>query len=158
MEVGGIKYNIYTLEEVQSPYTITITTSNGIAPCVDNETRPVFFHEPTRQNGWDPILGYPLSYRTLVERNGSKVRTWRWKLKKFLRYWEAVTQMCSVKKGVLRNFAKFTVKHLYQSLLFNKVTGVRLWHRYFPVNFVKFLRPSFFIDHLLWLPLQIYRR
>ena len=63
-----------------------------------------------------------------------------------------------MKKGVLRNFAKFTVKHLYQSLLFNKVAGVGLWHRYFPVNFVKFLRPSFFIDHLLWLPLQIYRR
>ena len=29
------------------------------------------------------------------------------------------------KKGVLRNFKKFTGKHLYQSLLFNKVTGLR---------------------------------
>ena len=29
-------------------------------------------------------------------------------------------------KGVLRNFAKFTVKHQCQSLLFNKVAGVRL--------------------------------
>ena len=29
------------------------------------------------------------------------------------------------KKGVLGNFTKFTGKHLYQSLLFNKVTG--LW-------------------------------
>ena len=27
------------------------------------------------------------------------------------------------KKGVLRNFAKFTGKHLYQSLYFNKVAG-----------------------------------
>ena len=62
------------------------------------------------------------------------------------------------KKGVLRTFAKFTVKHLCQSLLFNKVAGLRLWHRCFPVNFVKFLRPSFCIEHLLWLPLQIYRR
>ena len=35
---------------------------------------------------------------------------------------EAVTQMFSVKKGVLRNFAKFTGKHLCQSLFFNKVT------------------------------------
>ena len=33
---------------------------------------------------------------------------------------------CSVKKGVLRNFAKFTGKHLYQSLYFNKVAGPRL--------------------------------
>ena len=31
--------------------------------------------------------------------------------------------MCSVRKGVLRNFAKFTGKHVCQSLLFNKVAG-----------------------------------
>ena len=49
-------------------------------------------------------------------------------------------QRCSVKKGVLRNFAKLTGKHLCQSLSFNKVAGARLWHRCFPVNFVKFLR------------------
>ena len=30
------------------------------------------------------------------------------------------------KKGVLRNFTKFTGKHLCQSLLFNKVAGLRL--------------------------------
>ena len=30
------------------------------------------------------------------------------------------------KKGALRNLAKFTVKHLYQRLLFNKVAGLRL--------------------------------
>ena len=29
------------------------------------------------------------------------------------------------KKGVLANFAKFTGKHLHQSLFFNKVTGLR---------------------------------
>ena len=34
-------------------------------------------------------------------------------------------QRCSVKKDVLRNFAKITGKHLCQSLFFNKVTGVR---------------------------------
>ena len=32
----------------------------------------------------------------------------------------------SVKKGVLKNFAKFTGKNLCQSLLFNKVAGVSL--------------------------------
>ena len=36
---------------------------------------------------------------------------------------EAVTQTCSLKKGVFRNFSKFTGKHLCQSLFFNKVTG-----------------------------------
>ena len=55
------------------------------------------------------------------------------------------------KKGCLRNFAKFTRKHLCQSLFFNKVAGLmpatllkkRVWHRYFLVNFVKFLRTPF---------------
>ena len=31
---------------------------------------------------------------------------------------EAVARRCSVKKGVLRNFAKFTGKHLFQGLFF----------------------------------------
>ena len=44
------------------------------------------------------------------------------------------------KKGVLRNFGKFTGKHLWQSFFFNKVASVspatlfkkRLWHKCFP--------------------------
>ena len=51
-------------------------------------------------------------------------------------------------KGVLKNFTKFTGKHLCWSLFFNKVAGLgceallkkRLQHRCFPENFVKFLR------------------
>ena len=31
----------------------------------------------------------------------------------------------------------------------------RLWHRCFPVNFAKFLRTSFFTEHLWWLLLYI---
>ena len=34
-------------------------------------------------------------------------------------------QRCSVKKGVLSNFTKFTGKHLCQGLFFNKVAGLR---------------------------------
>ena len=34
-------------------------------------------------------------------------------------------QRCSIKKGVLRNFTKFTGKHLCQSLFFNKVADLR---------------------------------
>ena len=60
-------------------------------------------------------------------------------------------QRCSVRKGVLRNFAKFKGKHLCQSLFFNKVPGLRPatllkkrpWHRCFPLNFMKFLRIPF---------------
>ena len=63
------------------------------------------------------------------------------------------------KKGVLRNFPKFTGKHPCKSLFFNKVADLRpetllkkrLWDRCFPVNFAKFLRKSFLTEHLWWL-------
>ena len=62
------------------------------------------------------------------------------------------------KKGVLRIFAKFTGKHLCQSLFLNKVAGHRpatllkkkLWQRCFPVIFAK----SFLTEHLWHLFLQ----
>ena len=58
-------------------------------------------------------------------------------------------QSCSVKKGVLRNFTKFIGKHLWSSIFFNKVTGLRsitllkkrLWHMCFSVNFAKLRTP-----------------
>ena len=57
----------------------------------------------------------------------------------------------SVKIGVLKNFTKFTGKHLCQSLFFNKVVSLRsttlskrgLSNKCFPMNFVKFLRTPF---------------
>ena len=66
------------------------------------------------------------------------------------------------KNGDLINFAKFTDKHRCQSLFLNKVADLRpatllrnrLWHRCFPVNFAKFLRTSFIIEHLWWLLLN----
>ena len=68
------------------------------------------------------------------------------------------------KKDVLRNFAKFTGKHLHQSLFLNKVAGLkpvtllkeRLWHRSFPVYFAKFLRTTFLIKHLRWLLFELF--
>ena len=55
-------------------------------------------------------------------------------------------------KGVLRNIAKFTGRHLCQSPLFDKKeTLVQV----FPVNFVKFLRTPFLIENLWWLFLFI---
>ena len=66
-------------------------------------------------------------------------------------YW-----MRSVRKGVLRNFAKFTGKHLCQSPVFNEVAGLRratllkkrLCHRCFPVNFCKIFKNTFLTEHL----------
>ena len=68
-------------------------------------------------------------------------------------------------KGVVRNFAKFTGKHLCQAFFLNKVAGLRpqlatllkesLCHTYFPVNFAKFLRTPFLTEYLWWLLLKM---
>ena len=58
---------------------------------------------------------------------------------------------CSFRKGGLRNFAKFPGKQLCQSIVFNKAVGLRpatllkkrFWHRFFPVNFAKFIGTPF---------------
>ena len=56
---------------------------------------------------------------------------------------------CSVRKGNLRNFTKFTGKRLCHrpASLLKK----RLWHKCFPVNFAKFLNTPFLTKHLWWL-------
>ena len=53
---------------------------------------------------------------------------------------------CSLRKTVLRNFTNFTEKHLCQISFFLRPATLlkkRLWHRCYPMNFVKFLRTSF---------------
>ena len=60
------------------------------------------------------------------------------------------------KKVVFINITKVTLEHQCQSLIFNKVAGLRpaillkkrLRPRCFPVNFAKFLKTPFFIKHL----------
>ena len=70
------------------------------------------------------------------------------------------------KKGVSTNLTKFSEeKGLWQSLFFNKVTGLRPatlfkkrpWHRCFSENFVRLLRTPFFTEHLWWLLLPLIR-
>ena len=53
------------------------------------------------------------------------------------------------KTGVLRNFTKFTGKHLWQSLFFKTLAQV------FSCDFVKFLRTPLFTEHFRWLLLSI---
>ena len=72
-------------------------------------------------------------------------------IKVYISFFRSNYQRCSMKKGILRTFAKFTGKHICQSLFFNKVPGLssatllkkRLMYRCFPVNFLKFLRTPF---------------
>ena len=54
------------------------------------------------------------------------------------------------KKAFLKTLPNSTRKHLRLSL-FNRVEGLTLWHRCFPLNFTKFLRNLFFIEYLRWL-------
>ena len=52
-------------------------------------------------------------------------------------------QRCSIKKGVLKSFVKFTAKHQCQSLLPATLLKISVWHRCFPLSFPKVLRTTF---------------
>ena len=65
----------------------------------------------------------------------------------------------SVKKGVLRNFAKFTGKHLCQSLFFNKVAGLQLYRKetlaqVFSCEFCEISKNTFSTEHF-WTTAEI---
>ena len=61
---------------------------------------------------------------------------------------------CSVGKGVLRNFTKFTGKHLCQSLYFNKVAGacnfikIEALAQVFSCEFCEISKNTFFTEHI----------
>ena len=64
------------------------------------------------------------------------------------------------KKAVLRDFPKFTRKHLCQSLFIRSATlfKKRPCSLVFPVNFAKFGRTPFLTEHLWWLLLVLQNR
>ena len=47
-------------------------------------------------------------------------------LRRVFVFFKSSLQEMFCKKGVVKNFAKFTGKHLWQSLFFNKVAGLRI--------------------------------
>ena len=51
--------------------------------------------------------------------------------------------------GVLLH--KFTGKQLFRSHFFKKVADMKLWHKYFPLNLLKFLRTPFLKKHHRWM-------
>ena len=63
---------------------------------------------------------------------------------------KAVTQKCSVKKVFCKISQENTCARV-SFLIKLQISDLRLWHRCFPVNFVKFLRTPFFIKDLWWL-------
>ena len=107
--------------------------------------------------GWDDVLNkIPPKWKSICEYlNSLQVIIDR-------RYYVYNVVFCEI--GAFKNLAKFTGKHLWQSLFFNKVAGLmlvtlvkkRLWHKCFPVNFEKFLKITFFVEHLRWLDLKLF--
>ena len=72
-------------------------------------------------------------------------------------------QRYSIKKGVLRNFTKFTGKHLCQSLFFNKKDFIKNLKDFikketllqvFSCEFCKISKNTSFTEHLWWLLLE----
>ena len=58
---------------------------------------------------------------------------------------------CSIEKVVLKIFAKYTGKHLCQSLFFNKVAGLlkKTLAKVFSREFCQIFKNKFFIEHIL---------
>ena len=76
----------------------------------------------------------------------------------FLHTGEVVAGRCSVKKVFLeiwQNSQENTCGRASFSIKLQALLKERLWRRCFPVNFAKFLRPPFLIEHLRWLLLTL---
>ena len=69
-------------------------------------------------------------------------------LGRFKSKWWFASKEVFCRKGVFRNFAKFTGKHLCQSPRPATLLKKRLWHNCSPVNFAIFLRTPFFTEDL----------
>ena len=64
-------------------------------------------------------------YSTWIKQHSLSVCLHNLQIKICIMNLRSIHRRCSVRKGVSRNFTKFTGKHPYQSLFFNKVTGLR---------------------------------
>ena len=105
---------------------------------------------------------FPVNFAIFLEAIISQNTSGRFLLLLVANLFRSSHRKYSVRKNVLRNFAKFTRKHMSQSLFFNKVSGLRPpnllkkrpWLRRFPMNFAKFLRTTFLTEHFRWYQLR----
>ena len=67
---------------------------------------------------------------------------------------ETVVRRCSVEK-VFLEISQNSQENTCARISFLIKLQKRLWHRYFPVYFAKFLRPPLFTEHLWWLLLYL---
>ena len=124
----------------------------GLTPILKNIFQRVLLHCTRTTHYYHGVIRFTFTFFLIITTttvNISSVCFW-FKLKRLQRI-RSSYQRCFIIKGVLRNFSKFTGKQLCQSLFFNKVAGVRpatllrkrLWQRFFPVTFAKFLGTPF---------------
>ena len=66
-------------------------------------------------------------------------------------------QICSTRKGALRNFAKFTEKQLCQSHFFNNFIKKETLAQVFSCEFCKYSKNIFFTEHLWATALEIWK-
>ena len=106
---------IYNLFEIKKSFTVRITL--GLLQVGHDSPTYFIFHQGSRSVSKPCQTSLKLSKR-LQFLTSSIIRSSH--------------RRCSVKKGVRRNIAKFTGKHLCQRLFFNKVAGpIIRYHGYF---------------------------
>ena len=75
--------------------------------------------------------------------------------------YESSHKKCSVKKGVLKNFAEFSGQHLCQSLFFHNVSGSSTFlqketlAKVFSWEFFEIFKNTFFTKHFRWVLLKL---
>ena len=70
-------------------------------------------------------------------------------IRSFLQIWSHLQKKSLMeKKGVLRNLEKFTGKHLYQSLFFEKLQASVPWRKWFKVNGLGEIRSCLYREKL----------
>ena len=103
------------------------------------------FTEKASSQMFDSVLNTPLELLTIFAKSSILDVQLRSEyaygiVNYFCKRLKSSDRRCSGGKGVLRNFAKFTGKHLCQGFFLIKLQA---WHRCFPVNFANFLRTPF---------------
>ena len=79
---------------------------------------------------------------------------------------DAVVQMCSLEKGVLKNFSNLTEKNMCQSLYFKKSCGPKVCNfikketlaQMSACDFSEIYWNTFFMEHFMWLLLTLQTR
>ena len=95
------------------------------------------------------LLGYFISYYETFEAMGNSQT--RRQLKLSLTLSRSSRRRYSVRKGTLRNFTKFTGKHLCQSLCFNKACNfikIEFMAMVFSCEFCEISMNTFFTEHV----------